>query len=85
MLIALDRRFRLRHGQMVALYVLAYASGRLWIENIRIDPVRFDDILGLRFIVWVSMLAVLVAAVSLWRLRRRYGGEDDVLYRRPAR
>ena len=70
---------------MVALYVLAYASGRLWIENIRIDPVRFDDILGLRFIVWVSMLAVLVAAVSLWRLRRRYGGEDDVLYRRPAR
>ena len=81
LLVALDKRFTLRHGQMAALYVMAYASGRAWIENIRIDPVRFDDIGGLRFIVWVSMVAVVVAAACLWHSRRRYGATEDPVHR----
>ncbi|WP_248582553.1 hypothetical protein [Nocardioides sp. InS609-2] len=64
--------------------IRAYASGRMWIENIRIDPVRFDDIFGLRLIVWVSMAAIAIAGVCLWRLRRKYGAEDDALYRHAA-
>ncbi len=72
------------YGQLAAPYVVAYASGRMWIENIRFDPVRFDDIFGLRLIVWVSMAAIAIAGVCLWRLRRKYGAEDDALYRHAA-
>lgn len=82
LLVALDRRRTFRNGQMVALYVLAYASGRLWIENLRIDPIRFDDVGGLRLIVWVFSAAVLIAGVCFWRLRSsRDGAVDDALYR----
>lgn len=80
-LIVLDRRLRFRHGQLVALYVVGYASGRLWIENLRIDPIRFADLGGLRLIVWVSIAALLVAGPAFVRLRRRYGATDDDLYR----
>src|SRR5660398_206490 len=37
-LIWLDRRFKLGHGRVFALYVVLYTSGRLWIELLRIDP-----------------------------------------------
>lgn len=77
----LDRRYRLRHGQTLAAYVVTYASGRMWIENIRIDPITYDDIAGLRMIVWVSMAAIVIGALALVASRRRHGGSDDPPYR----
>jgi prolipoprotein diacylglyceryl transferase len=50
-----DRRFRLGHGRVVALYVMAYTAGRAWIEYLRVDPVQLDDVAGLRLNVWVSI------------------------------
>ena len=35
-----DRRFKLGHGRVLALYVMAYTLGRGWIEMLRIDTVR---------------------------------------------
>ena len=35
-----DRRFRLGHGRVFALYVMAYTAGRGWIEYLRIDKVQ---------------------------------------------
>ncbi len=70
-LIWLDRRFRLGHGRVVALYVMLYTAGRGWIENLRIDDVQMDNILGLRLNVWTSIVLFTLAALffvySAWR------------------
>ncbi len=74
-----DRRFRLGHGRVIALYVMTYTAGRGWIEYLRIDPVELDDVAGLRLNVWVSIVCfVLAAAFFVWQGRRRPGREDVV-------
>jgi prolipoprotein diacylglyceryl transferase len=74
-----DRRFRLGHGRVLALYVMAYTAGRGWIEYLRIDTVELDDVGGLRFNVWVSIvLFVAAAAYFVLSLRRRPGREESV-------
>lgn len=62
-----DRKFKLGHGRVFALYVVVYTAGRTWIETMRIDtggavegPAR--EILGMRINAWVS-LALLVTAL----------------------
>ncbi|MDN4173077.1 prolipoprotein diacylglyceryl transferase [Nocardioides sp. SOB77] len=75
----LDRRFRLGHGRVAALYVMAYTLGRGWIEMLRIDDVELSDVGGLRFNVWTSIvLFVLAAAYFAWSARRHPGREDSV-------
>ena len=75
----LDRRYRIGHGRVVALYVMLYTAGRGWIENMRIDDVQLDNVLGLRFNVWTSIvLFVLAAAYFLWSARRHPGREETV-------
>jgi len=74
-----DRRFRLGHGRVVALYIMIYTLGRGWIEMLRIDNVELDDVLGLRFNVWTSI--VLFVAALLWFVissRRQPGREEQV-------
>jgi prolipoprotein diacylglyceryl transferase len=79
LLIWLDRRFRLGHGRVVALYVMLYTAGRGWIEMLRIDDVELSDVGGLRFNVWTSIvLFVLAAAYLLWSSRHRPGREEQV-------
>ncbi len=50
--LAVERRFRLRKGQMFALYLATYTFGRFFFENMRIDPAH--HIAGLRLNAWVS-------------------------------
>jgi prolipoprotein diacylglyceryl transferase len=84
-LIALDRRFKIGHGRMVALYVMAYTLGRGWIEMLRIDTVELDDVLGLRFNVWTSIvLFVLALAYFLTSLRLWPGREESLYVDEPA-
>lgn len=74
-----DRRFRLGHGRVVALYVMLYTAGRGWIENLRIDDVQMDDVLGLRLNVWTSIvLFVLALLYFAWSARRSPGREEVV-------
>jgi prolipoprotein diacylglyceryl transferase len=63
-----DRRWRLGHGRVFALYVLAYTAGRGWIEYLRNDTV--NHFLGLRLNDWTSLLLFLAAAVYLVATRR---------------
>ncbi len=78
-LIALDRRFKLGHGRMLALYVMGYTLGRGWIEMLRIDTVELSDVHGLRFNVWTSIvLFVVAAAYFVVSLRLRPGREESV-------
>jgi prolipoprotein diacylglyceryl transferase len=77
-LIALDRRFRFGHGRMLALYVMGYTLGRGWIEMLRIDTVELNDVHGLRFNVWTSIVLFVVAAVYfVVSLRLRPGQEPS--------
>ena len=76
LLIYLDRRFRLGHGRVFALYVMIYTAGRGWIETFRIDTIELNNVLGLRWGVWMSIvLFVLGAAYFVWSSRRRPGRE----------
>jgi prolipoprotein diacylglyceryl transferase len=75
----LDRRLRLGHGKVVALYALLYTAGRGWIETLRIDPVELHDVGGLRFNVWMSIVVFTLAAGYLaWAARARPGREESV-------
>ena len=74
-----DRRFRLGHGQVVALYVMTYTAGRGWIEMLRVDEVQMDDVLGLRLNVWTSIvLFVLATAYFVWSRRAHPTRETSV-------
>jgi prolipoprotein diacylglyceryl transferase len=76
-LIFLDRRLRLGHGRVFALYVLLYTVGRGWIEALRVDPA--NHILGLRLNLWTSLLVGLGALVYLvLSFRLRPGREESV-------
>ena len=64
-----DRRFRLGHGRVFALYVMAYTLGRGWIETLRIDDVELDDVVGLRLNVWTSIVLFVAGGGVLRRAR----------------
>jgi len=81
LLIWLDRRRRIGRGRMVALYVMAYTAGRGWIETLRIDDVQLDDVLGLRWNVWTSILLFVAAACYLVISSRRSPGREESVYR----
>ena len=74
-----DRRFRLGHGRVLALYVMTYTLGRFWIEGLRIDDVQLSDVFGLRFNEWTSIvLFVLATAYFVWAGRKHPGREETV-------
>ena len=66
----LDRRYQLGHGRVLALYVMGYTLGRVWIEMLRIDTVELDNVLGLRLNVWTSIV-LFVARHGVLRLGRQ--------------
>ncbi len=68
-LVWLDRRKRLRPGELFTLYVLGYAVGRLWVEALRSDAASL--VLGVRINIWVSIIVGLLAVAVLVRSRLR--------------
>jgi len=81
LIIWVDKRFRLGHGRVVALYVMLYTMGRGWIEMLRIDDVQLNNVLGLRLNVWTSIVLFAAAATFFIISSRRHPGRDTVLYR----
>ncbi len=77
-----DRRFRLGHGRVVALYVMAYTLGRGWIEMLRIDDVQMQDVLGLRLNVWTSIILFVAAATYFVVVGRRHPGREEQVHTR---
>jgi prolipoprotein diacylglyceryl transferase len=74
-----DRRFRLGHGRAFALYVVAYCTGRLWIELLRTDPA--ETFFGVRVNVFTSVIVGLLAlAYFVWQR----GRPREVIDRAPA-
>jgi prolipoprotein diacylglyceryl transferase len=74
MIVWADRRFKLGHGRVFALYVAGYTLGRCWIELMRTDAATL--VFGVRVNVWVSIL-VCVGAVVAFLLTRGRGPRED--------
>lgn len=76
LLLWLDRRQhqRLRRGRLFACYVLAYTTGRAWIEALRID--HANHFLGLRLNDFISLALFTGALVYLIASRHPRTGDD---------
>ncbi len=68
-LVMLERRKKLRPGQLFTLYVLGYAVGRLWVEMLRSDHASL--IAGIRINIWMSIIVGLLALAVFLRNRNR--------------
>lgn len=77
LLLLVDRKFELINGKMFASYLIFYSIGRIWTENLRIDP--SDVIFGLRTNVWSALLGIGIgAAIFYWQSRQQQGQEASV-------
>lgn len=79
-LLWLEKRFRLGYGRVMAVYVMLYTAGRAWIEYMRIDDVQLDDVLGLRWNVWMSIVLFVLAGLYVWWSSRRHPGREPDVY-----
>ncbi|MEU9396387.1 prolipoprotein diacylglyceryl transferase [Streptomyces sp. NPDC048324] len=79
LLLWLDRRHhtKLRRGRLFACYVLAYTTGRAWIEALRID--HANHFLGLRLNDYVS-LVLFTGALAYLIVSRRPRSSDTAPY-----
>ena len=73
-----ERRFRLRHGRVLWLYVMLYTLGRGWIEYLRIDDA--ETVLGVRLNVWTSALVFLLALYFFVKIGRRTRGQEEQIW-----
>ncbi len=79
LLLAADRKFNLRWGKMIGLYLVYYSIGRIWVEAIRIDP--SEILLGLRINIWSAIAGILVGLAILVIQSRRHTGLESSVYR----
>jgi prolipoprotein diacylglyceryl transferase len=78
-LVVADRRWKLGHGRVFALYVVVYSAGRGALEPLRID--QADHILGVRLNVWTSIIVFLGGLTYLYVSARLRPGREADLYR----
>jgi prolipoprotein diacylglyceryl transferase len=81
-LILLDRKYKLGHGRVFALYLVIYGLGRSWIEALRIDPAH--HFFGLRLNDWTSVIIVLAGVIGYLVSARRHPGREVILVRGAA-
>ncbi|MCL2785134.1 MAG: prolipoprotein diacylglyceryl transferase [Propionibacteriaceae bacterium] len=84
LILILEERLRLGRGKVFALYVMVYATGRFWIELLRIDPV--ESLGPMRVNSWVTLTAGLVGlALFLWLSKRKTPPNEIVATEKPAK
>jgi len=59
---------------------MAYTLGRGWIEYLRVDNVQLENVLGLRFNVWTSIVLFVLAAGYFWWSQRTRPGREEGVY-----
>jgi prolipoprotein diacylglyceryl transferase len=79
LLIWVDRRFKIGHGRLFALYVAAYCVGRFWVELLRNDAAT--HIYGIRINSFTSMFVFIGAVVYIILAPK---GREDPESLRPA-
>jgi prolipoprotein diacylglyceryl transferase len=76
LLLWIERKKRLRPGELFGFYVIGYAVGRFWVESMRIDEASL--ILGIRVNLWMSVIIAL-GAIAWMAIRRSRHPEDAAL------
>lgn len=76
-----DRRFKLGHGRVFALYVFVYCLGRLCFELVRIDNATL--VFGIRINVFTSILVALGALIYFIISAKKRPGREEILTRDP--
>lgn len=77
LLLLIDRKYHLRGGAMFGLYLIYYSIGRIWTENLRIDP--SEILFGLRSNVWSALVGIVVgSAIIYWQTKHGKGLEASV-------
>jgi prolipoprotein diacylglyceryl transferase len=79
LLLAADKKFNLRWGKMMGLYLVYYSIGRVWIEAIRIDP--SEIFLGLRVNIWSAIAGIALGLAIILIQSRRHPGLEDSVYK----
>ncbi|RMI29826.1 prolipoprotein diacylglyceryl transferase [Nocardia stercoris] len=82
LLLYVDKRFRIGHGRLFALYVAIYCFGRFWVELLRDDDAT--HIFGLRVNTYTSTI-VFVCAIAYFLLATRGREQPADLQPRPDR
>jgi hypothetical protein len=65
----------------MALYVMGYTLGRVWIEALRTD--HANHILGLRLNIWTSIIVFVLALAWFLRHGGFHSGRESTPYTRP--
>ena len=68
----LERKFRLRFGQSLGVYLIWYGLGRSFFESIRIDP--SEIYFGIRTNVWAALAAIALGVIIVLVQRHRHPG-----------
>jgi prolipoprotein diacylglyceryl transferase len=75
-IVFVERRYRLKRGQVFALYVAMYTFGRIWFEALRIDDAT--KIFGIRFNLLLSIvLCIFGTCWFVWLGRRPQDASSD--------
>jgi prolipoprotein diacylglyceryl transferase len=77
-IVLVDRRLRLGHGRVLALYVASYSFGRFFIELMRSD--QATHIFGVRVNVWMMTLLFIGGVVYFVAARGRGPREDPATF-----
>jgi prolipoprotein diacylglyceryl transferase len=70
-ILLIDRRFTLRWGKAIGLYLILYGTGRSWLETLRLDPTEFE-ILGLKINMIIAILIAVLGVVLIIVQQRRH-------------
>ncbi|GGA57166.1 prolipoprotein diacylglyceryl transferase [Pseudoclavibacter endophyticus] len=73
-----ERMFRLRWGKAIALYLVWYGIGRIWIESLRVD--YSEIILGMRSNVFGALCLVIIGIVIYIVQARRHPEPEPGVY-----
>ena len=76
LLIVIGKRFMLRGGRLLVIYVLGYSIGRFWVEGLRIDPATSGG--GWRLNQWTALVAGVLAAAYLLIDWQRHRGDAPI-------
>ncbi|KHJ71784.1 MULTISPECIES: prolipoprotein diacylglyceryl transferase [Rhodococcus] len=76
LLVLVDRRFRIGHGRLFALYVAGYCAGRFWIELMRSDPATV--IAGIRINLFTSAIVFVLAVAYVVLARKGREAPEDL-------
>ncbi|WP_407107155.1 prolipoprotein diacylglyceryl transferase [Rhodococcus aetherivorans] len=81
LLVFVDRRFRIGHGRLFALYVAGYSAGRFFVELMRSDPAT--EIAGIRINSFTSAIVFVLAVAYVVFARKGREAPEELKSRHP--